>query len=346
MLIAGQRSAPQALRGTPLEKLLPVMIDPQYLGLPGRPQPDAGPIFSETYQLELTPEGRDNPVFRFEQQPEENLTTIAALPPLFWYAPTLGPKPAAEVLARHPLDRTVSGPVPLVVTGRYGAGRIYYHGTDDTWRWRRGTGEAYYDAYWLQAVRYCTENRLLTQTRAARLFADRKRYDYAEPVKVTLQLASPDLAQALPQDITGRYRSLDHKHAGQFTLTRLGPKARIFEGRFTPPAQGSYTVEADLEDPAAGPQARPQLAIQVRATSLELVHRQADHEALRQLAEQTGGEVLYLDELERLATLLPDRRVKIPDDIAEPIGDTRLVLGLMVLILAIEWSLRKWFGLI
>ncbi|GAG32635.1 unnamed protein product, partial [marine sediment metagenome] len=190
-----------------------------------------------------------------------------------------------------------------------------------------------------------TENRLLSQTRAARLFTDRKGYDYAEPVQVTLQLAGADLAGALPGEITGRYRSVDRKHAGEFTLTRLGPKARIFEGRFTPPAQGAYVVTADLEPPAMQG-AAPQAGVQVQATSLELLDGAADHEALGQLAKQTGGTALYLDELDGLASLLPDRRVKIPDDLAEPIWDTRLVLGLMVLVLAAEWGLRKWFGLI
>ena len=127
------------------------------------------------YQLQLTPEGRVCPVFRFEEHPDENQAIVEALPNLHWFAPTLGPKPAAEVLAHHPVERTLSGPMPLVVTGRYGAGRIYFHGTDDTWLWGRETGEAFYDSYWLQAIRFCTENRLLSQTRSARLFADRRR---------------------------------------------------------------------------------------------------------------------------------------------------------------------------
>lgn len=345
ILLAGQRSAPQSFRGTQLEKLLPVMIDPQYFGLPGSWQAAGATAITAGYQIELTPEGRDSPIFRFVREPEENLATIASLPALSWYAPTLGPKPAAEVLARHPIDRTVSGPAPIVVTGRYGAGRVLFHGTDDTWRWRRGTGEAYYDTYWLQAIRYCTENRLLTQTRAARLFTDRGNYQYGDPVEVTLRLASSEFAESLADKVLAQYRSLDVRHAGECILARLGPKARVFEGRFCPPAEGSFAISADL-GLLAGQRVVAEVNIQVQATSLEALRREADHEALRQLAAQTGGEALYLDELERLGELLPDRRVTIPDDVAEPLWDTRLVLGLMVLMLAAEWSLRKWAALI
>ena len=346
--LAGPRHGPHAFRGTPLEKLLPVMIDPQYLGLPGEYRIDSaedGSNAAQGFQLQLTPEGRVCPVFRFEERPDENLAIVEALPIMHWYAPTLGPKPAAEVLAQHPVERTLSGPMPLVVTGRYGAGRIYFHGTDDTWLWRRETGEAFYDTYWLQAIRFCTENRLLSQTRSARLFVDRRRYDFAQPVRMTLQLASVDLAQMLPNEIPARYVSVDRKHGGEFELVRLGPSARRFEGQFTPPAQGGFLVSVDLDLPGAE-SSRLNQRVEVRATNLELVDRQTDHAILRQLAEQTGGRALYLDELDQLAGLLPDRRVKIPDDLAEPIWDTRFVLGLFVLILSIEWSLRKWSGLI
>ena len=89
----------------------------------------------------------------------------------------------------------------------------------------------------------------------------------------------------------------------------------------------------------------PTASLQVDTTSLESLRGEADHETLRQLAAQTSGQALYLDELDRLAELIPDRRVEIPDDLAEPLWDTRLVLGIMVLLLTVEWSIRKWFGL-
>ena len=49
--------------------------------------------------------------------------------------------------------RTLSGPAPIVTVGRYGAGKILFQATDDTWRWRRHTGELLHDTYWVQLVR-------------------------------------------------------------------------------------------------------------------------------------------------------------------------------------------------
>jgi hypothetical protein len=65
-----------------------------------------------------------------------------------------------------------------------------------------------------------------------------------------------------------------------------------------------------------------------------------------QLAEQTGGRVLRPEELDKLPALLPDRSVRIPDDVAQPIWDSGLFLWILVLILSVEWFWRKRAGLI
>ena len=41
-----------------------------------------------------------------------------------------------------------------------------------------------------------------------------------------------------------------------------------------------------------------------------------------------------------------DRSVRVPDDLLEPLWDSKLALGLFVLLIAAEWSLRKVIGLL
>ena len=142
-----------------------------------------------------------------------------------------------------------------------------------------------------------------------------------------------------------RYRDLPDDRGGTCTVTRLGPKSRTYEGSFTPPGQGNYALSAEVVAPS-GEIVRPEVQFRVRPGNLERAARSADHESLILLAEQTGGRALTPDRLAELAEVIPDRSVRIPDDVAEPIWDTRLFLALLVLILSIEWGLRKWFGLI
>ncbi len=73
---------------------------------------------------------------------------------------------------------------------------------------------------------------------------------------------------------------------------------------------------------------------------------EADHETLERIASATGGRVINLDELETVFGEIRDRSVRIPDDIVEPLWDSKLVLGLFVLMISMEWVLRKAFGLL
>ncbi|HSS66532.1 MAG TPA: hypothetical protein VLS27_19035, partial [Gammaproteobacteria bacterium] len=153
-LIAGEYAAPHRFVDTPLEKLIPVQIDSTFSGR-YEGTLDAG------FSLQLTPEGRRSGLFQVAAGQGENGSKLFhRLPKLYWAARTLGPKPGASSLAEHPSRQAFGGlygsrslMLPIVVTGRYGAGKLFFQGTDDTWRWRRRTGEFLHDAYWVQVVR-------------------------------------------------------------------------------------------------------------------------------------------------------------------------------------------------
>ena len=59
-----------------------------------------------------------------------------------------------------------------------------------------------------------------------------------------------------------------------------------------------------------------------------------------------GGRTVRVDELASLTESIEDRSVLIPDDVAEPLWDTHLVLALFVLIIVTEWVLRKAMDLV
>ena len=136
----------------------------------------------------------------------------------------------------------------------------------------------------------------------------------------------------------------DGNAAARVALHRLGDKAGTYEGGVWPPRAGSFTIRIDTA--AIRSSRRPPTAtVHVEASGAELRRLEPDHEALRAIARRTGGLAVGLDRISEVAERIEDRSVEIPDDVTEPLWDTKLVLLLFVLIISVEWILRKALGL-
>ena len=90
------------------------------------------------WRLEITPEGKGDPIFQFAGTPEKNEPILASMPGMFWHFPVTRAKPGATVLARHgdPRMRNEHGPHVLLATQLVGPGRTIFVGFDSTYRWR------------------------------------------------------------------------------------------------------------------------------------------------------------------------------------------------------------------
>ncbi len=359
-LIAGQRHAPLALLGTPLEKLVPIRIDPQFFGRYNTP-------LSSGFDMKLTPEGLRSRIFRpapkkntsLAQDHEASSRAFERLPELYWLAKTLGPKPGATVLAEHPTMMTDTGRagrpmhMPIVATGRYGAGKIFFQATDDTWRWRRHTGELLHDTYWVQVVRALMRSGRLSQGRRFVARTDHRVYDYGAPVRVSIVVYDSQLLAGLGESIPLSVVTRDESSGSsvvddvvtRLRAHRLSPDANEYEAVFVPPRPQTYRVVIQTEALAYQ---QPALTLPFRVTSPDLERRrpQANHETLQLMATMTGGRVLELNELAQAMTNIRDRSVLIPDDVTEPLWDSTLALLLFVVLITTEWSLRKMFGLL
>ncbi|MCH8966488.1 MAG: hypothetical protein IID43_02325 [Planctomycetes bacterium] len=360
-LIAGERFAPHGFRGTPLEKLIPVRIDPNFLGRYDAP-------LAAGFRMQVNRQGRRSRLFRFSdpQKPEgdESVTPggiFDALPELYWLARTLGPKPGASVLAQHPTMRALSGPMPVIVMGRYGAGRVFFQATDDTWRWRRHTGELLHDTYWVQVTRELMRGGRTGEDRRFVIRTDRRVYVYGSPVQTQVEVFDPGLlaprAESIEITVTelsgqagepARQQALPSGTApvaARFLLHRIGDDSDLFEGTFVPPRAGSFVLRAD--EIAGGPGERsPSIGVRIEQPDLEARRPEADHDVLQRIADATGGRVVDLDQLESAFGEIRDRSVQIPDDVVEPLWDSKVSLMLFVLLMTAEWGLRKVFGLL
>ena len=74
------------------------------------------------------------------------------LPAFFRFLPISPLKPNTKAL----LIEGDSGS-PVLTESRLGAGRIFFFGANETWRWRYKAGEKDQDRFWLQLIRYAAE---------------------------------------------------------------------------------------------------------------------------------------------------------------------------------------------
>ncbi len=361
-LVAGERWTPQRFLGTPLEKLIPVRID---LSFQGRYEVSLESGFAPRF----TEDGWRSSIFRFVGGRAENERLLGRLPELYWFARTLGPKPGASVLVEHPTAGTPTGPAPLVVVGRYGAGKLFFQATDDTWRWRRHNGELLHDAYWVQVARELMRTTAATGGRRWSVRTDRRQYPYGAGIRVQLEVFDPQLLAELGDvQSLGASRTLPaqsgqgpeprpqesqpapknhrpHEAVEPFEVYRIGPETAVFEGVWVAPRPGQYTLEPTGMAAAAG-ERRSSAVVQVDPPNLEMRRPEADLESLLRITESTGGRLIALDHLADAFAEIRDRSVQIPDDVAEPLWDSKLALGVFVTLLFMEWVARKAFGLL
>lgn len=337
-MVAGPRWSPRAYRNTAIEPLLPVSITHVQ-------ETDPGDI-TQGFRPILTREGSASSIFRFFADRQVNEQFLKeSWQPIFWYCHGVAVKPGVgEVYAEHPTDTGPDGrKVPILVLGRFGAGRTMFSAIDDSWRWRFYTGESIFDTYWVQQLRYLARGKKLGQRRLT-LTSLRPSYELGEQVRVDLRILDPQLLQQLPDQI--RVQLLDD--AGQIvrqeTLMRQEGQNDLYVGSWTADRTGRFTLR--LPAIAGGIDAR-ELPIQVVVPRLELATPQVDRTLLGRLASQTLGQTVELSQArEQLPAIITSAAKVIPVEAAQPLWNAPLAMALFVLLITTEWILRKMYGML
>src|SRR5262249_45953227 len=120
-----------------------------------------------------------------------------------------------------------------------GAGKVLFHATDDTWRWRYRVGDVFFARYWVQAVRYLSRSKLLGHETAVELSADRREYRRGEPVRLRVRFADERQAPAADDGVTVVLER-EGRQNQRVNLLRNATNRGIFEGTFGDSMDGKY----------------------------------------------------------------------------------------------------------
>jgi hypothetical protein len=330
VVIAGKRAMPHAYRRTVIEKMLPVEFDPPTLAS------NRDPIADKPIKLELTPAGRLSPMLRLSDKEEENAALWKALPPVYWVARVLRPKPAAEVLLADPDPAKESrfGKMPVVALQQYGLGQVLYVGTDNTWRWRKNVGDLYYTALWGQIAQRVSLQRLMGISKRTQLNTDRQNYIAGDRITVYARLYGSGYEPVQEPAVKALYGLKTGGSRTETTLRPIPEQPGLYRTEFIAGVPGNYqfAVESDPNTP---------LDFTVTEPKFEFGETAMNESLLRDLAATTGGAFFREEGLHKLPDTISAKTERVQSPMEVELWASPLYFLLLLSVLTGEWVLRK-----
>ena len=352
VLCAGPRFAAALAALEPVRKLLPV-LSPKVVNVDDAGLDDAHPALPPGARFTPVDSALQDPnawpMLQLAADPEESRRRWRSLPGLPWVMAGKA-KPGASALATSGDD-----PNAVILAAQpYGLGKVFWVGTDGTWRWRHRVGDAYHHRFWGQVVRWASSGKLAAGNAFVR-FGPRKPHA-AEGESVPIQARISEGVPGVLPDLLIAARVFASGASEALAVVPLRPAAgqpRTYEGMIPPLTMGAYVIKLDvpgltdalqLKPPAPAPEPFAALEIVARDGS-ERVELSAARDPLDRLATATSGKVLPDYEADALPPLLHARVKQAVRTEETPLWDQPAALILFFSIITIEWVMRKRVGL-
>src|SRR5262249_10067158 len=139
-----------------------------------------------------------------------------------------------------------------VMTMRYGAGRIVYVATDETWRYRYARGEVLTERFWIPIIRLLARESLGRTGKPAVLQTSPDRAQVNQQVQIAVRLLDQSFAERRPESIKVRVTP-EGAGKGQGSPIELilkpeppteeGSPSSVFSTPWLPGEPGTYRVE-------------------------------------------------------------------------------------------------------
>lgn len=268
---------------------------------------------------------------------------IALFPPLLAPYGSYSNPQAASTLLKQRIG-SVETNYPLLSFADEGGQRIGVLAGEGLWRWQLAEYEAFGNHHTLeelfgQAVQYLTAN---AKRQRFNVYPSKRVFDEGENVLLNAELYNDALELVNTPDVKIDLKS-DAGKSYSFLFTRSNQSYQLDAGTL-PVGEYSYTSSTKLGTNTFT--ATGQLS--VKPLNLEMRQSAADHQLLQTIAKQSGGQMLYPEQVNRLADLIRKneniKTIVYEDKRFNDIIDVKWVFVLILLLLSGEWFLRKREG--
>ncbi len=292
-------------------------------------------------KVALTERAAGQAAFALAADKSQNAEVWSHLPPPHWLSGATA-LAGAEVL----VEAEAGGQkIPAVVARAFGAGKVLYQGFDDSWRWRFEVADQYHVKYWNQVGNWIAEIPFAVRDKFVSLDAGGITYRPGESAEIRVRLCD---GEGKPVTNTGvdAVLSRDGKKVATIRLAPDDNTGGLFRGKTAGLEPGSYEVSVQSAAIAErDAKARTEFKVELRETG-ELTQLSLNEDLLRQMSAVTGGEYLREENIDRLVELLaPMSQGRVVE------SDTVLWQSWwwfvpIVLLLTVEWIVRKRVGML
>jgi len=328
VMIAGRRFSPHAYADSPVADLLPVEFEKRASSGVDDSNSDK-PI-----HVQLTALGKVDPMLNLVGEDEDNLTLWDDLPPIYWVA-QVDSKPGAEVLMVDPNQETEHGKLPIIARHQYGLGQVLYIGTDNTWRWRRNVGDLYYTRFWGQVSQRMAQQRFIGADKRTQISLNRQNYMTGDRVRAYARLYQEGYEPLGDKQVRGVYASSVDGQQFEVMLKVVEGQPGLFFGEFIAPAAGQYQFHME-------PSPESKSDFTVVEASLEMAETAMNAKLMEDLATLTKGRFFREEDLYELTGAIKTERVGVQSRMEVELWATPLYFILILLVVTVEWVVRKF----
>ncbi len=328
VFIDGPRGRFKEFNGTPLTALFPV----EWKG---------DGLRDGITRLTITDRATGIGAFSLAADRAQNVDTWQNLRPPHWLSGAT-PLAGAETLIEAEVD---GKKVPAVVYRPFGAGKVFYHAFDDSWRWRYEVADLHHVRYWNQIANWIAELPFAVRDKFVSLDAGAVTYRPGDSADLRVRLRDGEnkpVTNATVDAVLFR----DGTRVATIRLTPDDNAGGLFRGKTSALEPGNYELSVEsIAIPSNELKARTEFKVEPRETG-ELTQLSLNEDLLRQMSAASGGQYLREEDLGRLPDLLaPMSQGRIVE------SDTVLWQSYwwfipIVLLLTIEWIIRKRVGML
>jgi len=339
LFIAPDSAATNRFAGTPLEEMLPVVFERHDQETAMQSEARA---FEARMRSEFSSSGDDAvladgasrddapPLVPFDVSPGGASVLKGVVPMFSNYARVLRAKPAAQVLAVHPTERTADDtPRILLARQQFGEGFTVAMATDLLWRWKMSlpsssrAAETFWQQLMLSLVPASPEGLRIVKSSST------------AAVNRTASL----LVAGSPGEDPPRIVAISP--TGQHIPLTPASSPAGWQATFTPAIQGRWQLTAA---DSAGNLATMSLPVQQEVRTAENSNTPPDIDGMRQIADATGGALIENDPVFQPETTTSAAGAE--QKSALPLWNQSWLLGILLGLYSIELIVRRMFRLL